>query len=52
MINKQKTLKVNHIPDETTGKENIPAPIVHPEVIITAVKTDLFFGKLISIHFS
>ena len=31
----------NHMPDETIGKENIPAPIAEPAVSIIPVMTDL-----------
>ena len=32
-----------HKPEETTGKENIPAPIAVPAVIIMPVRMDLLF---------
>jgi len=39
-----RTDKGNHMPEATIGKENMPAPIAEPAVIIVPIRTD-FLGR-------
>ena len=51
MTKKLTTVNGNHIPEETIGKENIPAPMAEPAVIIAPNNKGFFEELLIVFRF-